>query len=156
MGTLIALIEQGRPNPFLEDQGLTLHTLSDAQKREVWVKRATSSVALASSQSFIKKARPQGVPDQIFVKAFLENNPSPENFDEIVRIAKEEPAKSRWPVFALAVIAPPEFHNVFLGSFMTHREGPTLVDFKDDPRIIIAVEPANRRITLLEAKSDPP
>ena len=118
--------------------------------------RATSSVALASSQSFIRKARPQGVPARIFVKAFLENGHSPEDFDEIIRIAMEEPAKSRWPVFALAVIAPPEFHDAFLGSFMTCREGPTLVDFKGDPRIIVAVEPANRRITLLEAKGGSP
>ena len=123
MGTLIALIEQGRPDSFLANQGLALHVLAEeAQKREVWVMRATSSVALASSRSFIKKARPQGVPDQIFVRVFLENDHSPENFDEIVRIAKEEPTKSRWPVFALAVIAPPEFHNVFLRSLMTYRE----------------------------------
>jgi hypothetical protein len=155
MGTIIALIEQGKPGSFLENQGLLLHTLSDAQKKEVWVMRATSSVALASSQSFIKKARPNGVPTRIFVKAFLEDSPSPEYFDEIVRIANEEPPKSRWPVFALAVIAPPQFHDAFLGSFMTSREGPTLVDFKDDPRIIVVVEPMNRRITLLEAKNGP-
>ena len=152
MGTMIALIEQGRPNPFLEDQGLALHALSGAQRREVWVVRATSSVALASSQSFIRKARPTGVPARVFIRAFLESEPSSEHFDEIVRIAKEEPAKSRWPVFALAVIAPPKFHDAFLGSFMTSRDAPTLVDFNDDPRIIIALEPANRRITLLEAR----